>query len=573
MASGAAQAVKGPTDWQEVEPSDWQEVTQAPAPSAPAPPQPSLLQRGLKMAGDVYTGATQGVESTLGGLGNLITRPFVSPEFAAGQKSYLHAVSTPQNTSQAIGKGIEQAGEFMLPGGAEEKGAAKLAEFAPKLAPLFRAGTAAAGAAAVNTAQGGSPLTGALVGAGGSIIGQGLKAAAPIIAETGLALPKAARAFGKTPGKALLEETKGIRPDTIAASARERMGQLTPELEQAADAASVQPNAAKGLLTSGTEQIPLPNAPDVGGRLSKPITLMQTDRPMPRQLPISTRTTPMSSHADIFPNQLPSGTTGIPSVAPTPASGMGAGEYIGQIPGERGGAGQSNGVLLRGAPAGTGPIPSMLPNRSASLGPARSVIGNAMSSAESQNAEGLHGQLGQMQDFLGKRFGSGEEIPSNVTPRELLDLKRGLSEEHLRWNPETHNRALSVGRQAYGALDQELDRTVPEAAGLNQRLSSLIPVAQRAESVSRGAPALQRAAQRFGAHTGALTMGGIGAAGGYKEGGVPGAIAGGLTGIVTPELVASPEGQIALARTLYKMNGLTPLVGAGLQADRKKETK
>jgi predicted metal-binding membrane protein len=73
-----------------------------------------------------------------------------------------------------------------------------------------------------------------------------------------------------------------------------------------------------------------------------------------------------------------------------------------------------------------------------------------------------------------------------------------------------------------------------------------------------------------------IAQGGTGAttaAGGYKEGGVPGAIAGGLTGIVAPELVASPEGQIALARTLYKMNGLTPLVGAGLQADRKKETK
>ena len=558
MASGAAQAVKGPTDWQAVEPSDWQEVTQTPAPSAPAPPQPSLLQRGLKMAGDVYTGATQGVESTLGGLGNLVTRPFVSPEFAAGQKSYPHAVSTPQNTSQAIGKGIEQAGEFMLPGGAEEKGAAKLAEFAPKLAPLFRAGTAAAGAAAVNTAQGGSPLTGALAGAGGSVIGQGLKAAAPIIAETGLALPKAARAFGKTPGKALLEETKGIRPDTIAASARERMGQLTPELEQAADAASVQPNRARGLLTAPAQEIqtagPVPFIRDAPGELipAKPFprgNIVGGGSPrVESQLGSTERTIPPRlTRDDLYMH------SGIREPQPLPTSGPG--------------------VLIRPAPTGTGPIPSLLPNRTASLGPARSVIGNAMSSAESQNAEGLHGQLSQMQDFLGKRFGTGEEIPSNVTPRELLDLKRGLSEEHLRWNPETHNRALSVGRQAYGALDQELDRTVPEAAGLNQRLSSLIPVAQRAESVSRGAPALQRAAQRFGAHTGALTMGGIGAAGGYKEGGLPGAIAGGLTGIVAPELVASPEGQIALARTLYKMNGLTPLVGAGLQADRKKETK
>ena len=196
-----------------------------------------------------------------------------------------------------------------------------------------------------------------------------------------------------------------------------------------------------------------------------------------------------------------------------------------------------------------------------------------MTNAERQNAAGLHGQLGKMQEFLGNRFGTNEPIPAQVTPRELLDLKRGLSEEHLRWNPETHDRALSIGRQAYGALDSELDRTVPEAAGLNQRISSLIPVAQRAESVSRNAPTLQRGLQRFGAHTGALTLGAAGAYEGRREGGLPGAIAGGLTGVLAPELIASPEGQIALARTLYKANGLRPLVGGALQATRNKEEK
>jgi hypothetical protein len=193
-----------------------------------------------------------------------------------------------------------------------------------------------------------------------------------------------------------------------------------------------------------------------------------------------------------------------------------------------------------------------------------------MGKAANQNAEGLHGQLGNMLDSLSQRFQTGEPIPENITPRQLFDLKRGFNEENLRWNPEMHDRALSTGRQAYNALDQELDRTVPESAGLNQRISSLIPVAQRAESISRGAPTLQRAAQRFGAHTGALTLGGIGGYQGYREGGVPGAIAGGLTGVLAPELIASPEGQMALARTLNKANGLRPLVGGALQLDRKK---
>jgi hypothetical protein len=355
-------------------------------------------------------------------------------------------MATPEGIAQKIGYGGEQVGEFLAPGGLEKKGAAKLAELVPwagrAAKPLAKVLTSGISAGAVNSAQGGSPITGAAMGAGGQIIGQGLKAAAPVMAETALGLPKAARAFGKTPGTALLDETRGIRPSTIAGSAQERLGELNPQLESAASSS--------------------------------------------------------------------------------------------RIP--------------------------------ASLLPARGIVSDAASKAANQNAEGLFNQLGKQGDFLDYGGPSGE-----VTPQKLLDLKRGFNEEHLRWNPEMHDRALSTGRQAYNALDQELDRTVPESAGLNQRISSLIPVAQRAESISRGAPTLQRAAQRFGAHTGALTLGGIGGYQGYREGGVPGAIAGGLTGVLAPELIASPEGQMALARTLYKMNGLRPLVGSALQLDRNKE--
>jgi hypothetical protein len=196
-----------------------------------------------------------------------------------------------------------------------------------------------------------------------------------------------------------------------------------------------------------------------------------------------------------------------------------------------------------------------------------------MGRAGAQNAEGLFGQLGRMNDFLGSRFATGEPIPENVTPRDLLNLKRGFSEEHLRWNPETHDAALSAGRRAYGALDSELDRTVPQAADINQRISSLIPVAQRGESISRNAPLMQRVAGRFAARTGALTGAGLGGYAGYREGGVPGAIAGGLAGAIVPEIVADPAGQMVTARTLNSINGLRPLVGSALQFDRRKEAQ
>ena len=458
-------------------------IAKAPTATPPAA-QPSLLQRVGGFGKDVAKGLGESAVSLMStgdhavrkipGIGEWLTTPITGTP-ADQAIAHTDQLAKPANTTQTVSKGIGDAAQFLIPGGAEEKAASMLPAVAR---PLGKIALSALSAGGVNKAQGGEFGTGALAGAGGQVIGQGLKAIAPTLAETALKIPKAMRAFGKTPGAALLDETSGIRPETIAASARDRLGQLNPQLEAAADAASTRPNAA------------------------------------------------------------------------------------------RGGAGQSNGVLLRPPSTAGGPVPSMLPNRIASLGPARSVIGNEMGNAANQNAEGLHNQLGRMQEFLGNRFGTGEEIPANVTPRDLLDLKRGFNEEHLRWNPEMHDRALSTGRRAYGALDSELDRTVPEAAGLNQRISSLIPIAQRAESVSRDAPVLQRAAGRVGAHTGALTMGLGGAYAGRREGGTPGMIAGGLTGLIAPELIASPEGQVALARMLYKSNGLRPLVGAGLQADR-----
>ena len=73
--------------------------------------------------------------------------------------------------------------------------------------------------------------------------------------------------------------------------------------------------------------------------------------------------------------------------------------------------------------------------------------------------------------------------------------------------------------------------------------------------------------------TGALTLGGIGALEGRREGGMPGMVAGGLTGVLAPELIASPEGQMALARTLGNVNGMKPAVGLLSQTNRKKEGK
>jgi hypothetical protein len=131
----------------------------------------------------------------------------------------------------------------------------------------------------------------------------------------------------------------------------------------------------------------------------------------------------------------------------------------------------------------------------------------------------------------------------------------------------------SVGKRAYHALDQEFDNAVPSAAELNQRISSLIPVAKRAESAEHGAGLVQKGVHRLAAHTGAAASGLVGGAEGYHEGGIPGAIAGGIAGLAVPEMLASPTGQMFAARGLGSpatQGVVKPVVQGSLLQLRKK---
>jgi hypothetical protein len=110
---------------------------------------------------------------------------------------------------------------------------------------------------------------------------------------------------------------------------------------------------------------------------------------------------------------------------------------------------------------------------------------------------------------------------------------------------------------------------VPGAQQLNQRISSLIPAKTRAAVLSNAAPISQRIAGRMARPTGALASAGIGSAIGYERGGGAGAIAGGLTGLVVPEVLSSPTVQMAAARAAKNAPYVMPFLrGAALQEDR-----
>ena len=347
--------------------------------------------------------------------------------------------------------GLEQAAEFAVPGMGEEEATAKatpvLSKFARMAKPLSRIGYQALTTGAVNAAQGGSPVTGAVVGGAGGALGEGLRAAAPAMAESALGITKGMRGYGKTPGLAALQETTGLAPQTIENQANTVTRGLTAKIQR---------------MASG---------------------------------------------------------------------------YQGNV----------------------------------SLQPALDLIDNEISKAAAENNGQAIQQLGNVRDALSKNVTTGQPIPVNQPATGALNLKRGLRTQFVKnWNPELMEGTRAVAARGAGAIDNQLDNALgPDFQSANQRISSLIPVADRSESLGRNPGILQNVGQRIARPTGALIGSVAGGAEGYRNRGIPGLIGGGLLGLVLPEALSSPSVQMAAARTLHNPTLLLNLLkGAGMQFDR-----
>ena len=455
-ASGTPSSASAPND-------DWK-IWQSGNESAPPT---TMLQKAMAGAKDVAKGVGEGLIHTGTSLSPLLNKiPGIGETLApsSGIKA-AKELERPTNTAQTIGKTGEQIGEWLLPTGAESKVGGLVAEHAPQIArwavPAAKIATASLESGVRNKLQGGDFKTGAEAGAIGGGIGMGLKTLAPKVAESALNVRKMDRAYGRTPGSAILDETRGFRPETIANSAQERLGELNPQLEHA-----------------------YMNAPG-----------------------------------------------------------------------------------------------------NASLGPARTVISDAMDKATMRGEPSTIAQLSPMESHLTANRVTGmphvPQVSTNLAPNEikpidLLNIKRGFGNEFVHnWNPETMKGVKSTAAQGYHALDAAGDAAVPESADLNSRISSLIPVAKRAESAQLNAPMSQRVLDRMKARTGALAGMLGGGYAGYREKGVPGMMAGGAAGLVLPELIASPTAEMMGARALNNPGMIVaPAKGAALQFDReKKENK
>jgi hypothetical protein len=155
-------------------------------------------------------------------------------------------------------------------------------------------------------------------------------------------------------------------------------------------------------------------------------------------------------------------------------------------------------------------------------------------------------ELGPQSKALAGNRVTGEQYPEQITPRQLLDVRRGFNKDFIgRWNPNSTGDATKTAKSAYGALTDEFHNAVPGSKELDQRISSLIPVESRFGKAEANAGIGQRMLGRFGAHTGALA----GGLAGLHYAGLPGM----ALGIGLPELVADPATKMVAARTLGKI--------------------
>ena len=372
----------------------------------------------------------------------------------------------PKGGAQKFGKTLEQVGEFLLPGGAEEDAAKGLVKIAPGLGkaaePLAHVFTSAASAGAVNAAQGGSPLTGAALSAGGATLGMAGKAAAPRLAEfaQGIHTP------GAKSGRAILDETKALFPGSVRRSAQEVLNRLNPEMENLVDQASLRPSTVP-----------------IGPQLE--------------------------------PN---------PSISLLPARKVAAE-----------GVGKAAGGTSALAPAGRN---------------------------ESKMAKGVQRLARIVNEDL-----QGNPLPENVTPRQALELRRGVDSALPKgsFNPQSTNVFKGYRTPLRDALNESIGRVVSEYRPIAQRISALIPASE---------PGGKGFGHLWGPGAGAIFGGYYGArAGARNEGGLTGALKGGLQGAAEGATAGTvlPAGINATARLLD--SGVLPRVFAGAAAPGTRKRK
>jgi hypothetical protein len=207
------------------------------------------------------------------------------------------------------------------------------------------------------------------------------------------------------------------------------------------------------------------------------------------------------------------------------------------------------------------------------LDSARKVVADEVQSAVQKNAHGYIPEVNKVGDQLTKQVGPNGQIvgnlPNAVDPIRARQLRQGIDQTIGTWNPEVRQTVAPLQRRVYGALTNEIHNAVPGTAELDKSMTSMIPAKNAMWNVSYNPDITGRLFNRIARPTGALTGMGLGAYEGSKSDIPGGTIVGGLMGLAAPELLASPTGQMMIARALNsrvlpQATANIPRVAAGL---------
>jgi hypothetical protein len=206
------------------------------------------------------------------------------------------------------------------------------------------------------------------------------------------------------------------------------------------------------------------------------------------------------------------------------------------------------------------------------LAPARQLIANEMTSAVAKNAPEYIQDVEKVSDQLTHQYGPAGRatipLPATVDPVRARALKQGVDLTIGNFNPEAQSAIAPLQERVRGAIAGGIHSAVPGSGALDLRMSNLIPAKDAAWNVSYNPTIARSVFNRVARPTGALAGALFGGTEGYRHGGVEGAVGGAGIGLVAPELIASPTGQMIMARVLTSPRSMALVKGLGLQTKR-----
>ena len=152
-------------------------------------------------------------------------------------------------------------------------------------------------------------------------------------------------------------------------------------------------------------------------------------------------------------------------------------------------------------------------------------------------------------------------IPPLVAPERMRAAKQAVGDMVLKWPPDLQKVGDATKTRLYKAIENELDQASPGTADYDTLIHNIIPGKNAFRQAAQWSGVPERVMGRIARPTGALAGAGFGGYMGYQRGGAPGAVAGGLMGLVAPEILSSPEGKMAMARAVK-----SPLTSRTLRA-------